>query len=123
MRATILLFCIWWSFGSFAEVAVYESTKDVGLNKLERIDSMEKYMTGLSSELKALEKKVEENSQKIKSVETAMNDFKSEVNKKMQLPPPDNAKLFDEIKKLKSSMYDIQDLLKEITKKVPAPTK
>jgi TolA-binding protein len=106
---TILLFVIAiFSINlSQAEVKVYEITENTGLNKLERIDTMDKYLVELSNSIKIMEAKLSENSEKIKSLESIIRTQKEEQLKKQ------NEKVTTEISKSSpTSTKDLSELEK-----------
>ncbi|MBC7429441.1 MAG: hypothetical protein H7336_12560 [Bacteriovorax sp.] len=66
-----------------AEIKVYETTDNTGINKKEQIDVIEKYLTDFSSQLKTIEAKLDANSLKIKSMETSISAIKDTDIKKI----------------------------------------
>jgi polyhydroxyalkanoate synthesis regulator phasin len=68
----------------YAEIKIYESTDNTGINKREQIDVIEKYLITLSGQLKSLESKIDSNSFKIKSMETSIAGIKDIDLKKIQ---------------------------------------
>ena len=59
-----------------AEIPLYKTTDNTGLNKLERIDVIEKYLINISGTLQKIESSVEGNVQKISSLEKAFLEMK-----------------------------------------------
>jgi flagellar motility protein MotE (MotC chaperone) len=58
--------------GALAEIKSYQSMDNSGLNKKERIESVELYLSELSSTLKSMEAKLLENSSKMKEFENTI---------------------------------------------------
>ncbi|MBC7714176.1 MAG: hypothetical protein H7177_12605 [Rhizobacter sp.] len=65
----------------YAEIKVYESTDNTGINKKEQIEVIEKYLTDLSGQLKNIEAKLEANTVKLKSLETNLSAKDSDIKK------------------------------------------
>lgn len=66
-----------------AEIEVYKSTDNTGINKLERIGVIENYLTNLSTALNKMEAKIDANYLLLKTVEGRLLAQDNEV-KKMQ---------------------------------------
>lgn len=84
MKNTVLLFtCLYFALCSnvFAQIEGYQSSDNTGLNKKERIDTVEKYLMDLSGSLKKMEAKLDENAKKIMALEGAVK----KINEKTQV--------------------------------------
>ena len=115
----ILMFA---SFSAFADVDVYKSNDNTGLNKLERIDSMESYLTSLSTSINKMQASLDSNADKVKSLSKIIDNIKSEFDKKSlqkvgeaieSKADPELTKLKAEIESLKST--DIEKVKTELT--------
>lgn len=53
------------STNAIAEIKVYQSTDNTGLNKQERIEAVEGYLVDISKSLKTMESKLDENTKKM----------------------------------------------------------
>ncbi len=71
-----------------AEISEYQSTDNLGLNKKERIDSVEKFLTDASSSIKKIESKMDTQDSKIKNLEEEIEKFKEKIKKLESLLPP-----------------------------------
>ncbi len=76
MRKIIFLFIFLLSAEVSAQIKIYEDTDNTGINKLERIGVIEKYLIGLSQSLKSMEAKLEVNTLKLKTMEDNINSIK-----------------------------------------------
>lgn len=121
---------------AMAEVSGYESTDNAGLNKQERIDNIEKYLSNLSASLKKMEAKLDENAQKFKSLDDVVKAMKAEreaaaqkiagqLGEKKTVGVKDGAELEkmkadilvlknDEIEKLKTQFSDLNETVKAL---------
>jgi TolA-binding protein len=103
----VVLIALFLSNSAQAEVKSYEITENTGLNKLERIDTMDKYLVELSNSIKIMETKLNENSEKIKSLEGVIKIQKEEQLKKQ------NEKIITEVSKSSpTSSKDLSELEK-----------
>lgn len=68
----------------YSDIPPYVSTENVGQNKKERIDSVEKYLIDLSVSLHNMEAKIDESAKKIKNIDDAVKQLKDLTNKKEQ---------------------------------------
>jgi peptidoglycan hydrolase CwlO-like protein len=117
----ILLICLTFLFylNAIAETSVFKETDNTGLNKKERIDGIEKYLSDLSASIKNLENKFEENTKKLKSIEDVINKLNISSNKKLgeeisdHDSNPELSKLKKEIEGIKSK--EIEKLKLDIT--------
>lgn len=66
-----------------AEIKTYESTDNSGLNKQERIETVEKYLVDLSAALRSMENKLDDNAKKLKSLDDVVKAIKVEEDKKI----------------------------------------
>ncbi len=64
---------------SLSEIPPYHSTENVGQNKKERIDSVEKYLIDLSQSLREMDTKIDENAKKVKGLEESVKDTLKEL--------------------------------------------
>lgn len=133
----ILYLLVFFSSKIFAEVKPYVTTVNSGQNKLERIDSVDKYLSELSMSLKSMEDKLDENSRKLKTLEEVMKSFKDakvaeaqkivsqQVVEKKVAPPKDLAELEklkadilvlknEDIEKLKADFSDLNETVKAL---------
>ena len=101
-----------------AEIQNYEATENTGKNKLERIDVLDSYMVNLTTSLKNMESKLDENSKKLKSLENIVNTLKAADTKKAEASlgerKTSNSKDLSEVEKLKAdiSILKNQDIEK-----------
>lgn len=97
----------------YAQVTAYESTENAGLNKKERIDAVEKYLADLAASLKKMEAKLDENSQKMKSLEDVVKAIKEaeakKVEPKLGEQKAPNSKEKSEMDKLKADILAIKN--------------
>ncbi len=113
----ILLLIQFLSNSVYAEVKTYEITENSGLNKLERIDTMDKYLVELSNSIKIMETKLNENSEKIKSLENTLRIQKEELLKKqnekttteVSKASPLSTKDLSELEKLKADFISLKN--------------
>ena len=68
----------------FAEVDIYKSTYNTGINRLEQITEIETYLTKLSSMVNSMEAKLDANSVKLTTLENMLKSFKDTDLKKIQ---------------------------------------
>jgi chromosome segregation ATPase len=66
---------------SRAEIKTYQVTDETGLNKKERIDTVETYLSTLSTSLQKMEAKLDENAKKIMSLDQAIKDVQLKESK------------------------------------------
>lgn len=138
--ATLVLVCLWFGVSAVrAEMPVYKSTENEGLNKNERIDSVESYLASMAKSLNGLEQKLNENSQKLKDLDKLVKLLKEEQAKKVdsklgevKQPTPENptgkpepseleklkadvmAMKNQDIEKLRTSLDELSDTVKAI---------
>lgn len=60
------------SINAVADIKVYQSTDNTGLNKQERIESVENYLIDLSKSLRAMEAKLDENAKKMGAIDSVV---------------------------------------------------
>lgn len=142
--ATLILVCLWFGVsGAQAEMPVYKSTENEGLNKNERIDTVESYLAKMAKSLNGLEEKLNENSNKLKELDKVIKAIKDEQAKKVdsklgevKQPTPENptgkpepseleklkadvlAMKNQDIEKLRSSLDELSDTVKAIQTKL-----
>lgn len=141
---SLIIACLWFGVsGAWAEVPVYKSTENEGLNKNERIDSVESYLAKMATSLNGLESKLNENAKKLKDLEKLVLVLKEEQAKKIdsrlgevKQPTPENptgkpepselekikadimAMKNQDIEKLKTSLEELSDTVKAIQTKL-----
>ena len=105
-----------------AEISTYQSSDNSGQNKFERIEVIEKYLIDLSSTLKKMESKLDENSKKIKTFDEQIKSLKDKDqkigNKELGESKIPNPKDMSEVDKLKNDFLslknnDVEKLKKE----------
>lgn len=79
----VLFFSIAISQLCYAEIKVYQSTDNTGINKKEQIDGIEKYLAELGNQLRKMEEKIDASSLKLKSMESAIAVIKEVDLKKI----------------------------------------
>lgn len=102
-----------------AEVTLYKSSDDTGLNKKERIDAVESYLIVLSKSLKALE---DEHRDEVKKIDVLMKSHDllkaaelkrptAELSEKKIIPGSElkESKMKEEIEKLKSDILVLKN--------------
>ena len=67
-----------------AEIPLYKTTDNTGLNKLERIDVIEKYLINISGTLQKIESSVNANVEKIGSLEKLISQIKESDIKSLE---------------------------------------
>lgn len=92
-----------------ASVDVYKVTENTGLNKLERIDSIETYLVSLSAGLKNLESKMEEQTKKIEAMNKIVTKLEDNDAKRVK------AALGGPITSLEGATGEIERLRKDFT--------
>lgn len=60
------------SINAVADIKVYQSTDNTGLNKQERIESVENYLIDLSRSLRTMEAKLDENAKKMGAIDSVV---------------------------------------------------
>jgi hypothetical protein len=91
----VLFFSIAISQLCYAEIKVYQSTDNTGINKKEQIDGIERYLAELGNQLRKMEEKIDASSLKLKNMESAIAVIKEVDLKKIQeqlIPKNDPAK-------------------------------
>lgn len=84
MKKICLALFLVFSQSILAKVEVYQSTDNTGLNKLERIDGIEKYLIDLSATLKNMETKLDEQAKKMEEVSKEIAALKDNEAKRIQ---------------------------------------
>lgn len=83
MKTLILSFVvILTSSASLAEIKTYQSTDETGLNKKERIDTVESYLSTLSTSLQKMEAKLDDNAKKIMALDQMIKDVQQKELKR-----------------------------------------
>jgi len=121
---------------SFAEIPPFQSNENTGLNKKERIDELEKYLSDLAGTLKKMETKLDENTKKVQSLNDVVKLLKDAQDKKVESDfgekkITDSKEAFEieklkldililknqDIEKLKNDVKDLNDTLRFIRDK------
>lgn len=68
----------------YAEIKIYQTTDNTGINKKEQIEVIEAYLKDLSGMLKTIEARVEADSQRIKTMEANISAIREQDIKKLQ---------------------------------------
>ncbi len=138
VRKNIFLFIFLLSTQVGAQIKIYEDTDNTGVNKLERIGIIEKYLIGLSQSLKSMEAKLETNTLKLKTIEENLGSIKdkdlksimaqlSEKTAAAAAPSKDAAEIEkikadimtmknDDIEKIKLDLQALSSAIKELDK-------
>lgn len=83
MKTFILCFVlILTSSASLAEIKTYESTDNTGLNKKERIDTVESYLSTMSTSLQKMESKLDDNAKKIMALDQMIKEVQQKEMKR-----------------------------------------
>ena len=102
----------------YAEIKVYQSTDNTGINKKEQIEVVETYLKGLSVQLQIMESKIDESAKKLKTLEASIYSIKEIDLKKLQdqiVPQKDEDKTSvqkendEEMDKLKADILKIKN--------------
>lgn len=138
--SALLLASVWFGASQVsAEIPGYSSTDNTGLNKKERIDAVETYLSNLTQSLTKLEQKLDENSKKLSDLDRVVNALKASEAKKVdsklgeaKQPTPGNpagkpepseleklkadvlALKNQDIEKLKTNLEELSDTVKAI---------
>jgi len=116
-----------------AEIHSYQSSDNTGLNKKERIDTVEKYLADLSTSLKSMENKLDENAKKLKVLEDVvkkLNDLdrakmNAQLGEQKSIATGDQGEMEKlkadilslknkDIEKLKTDLSDLTDTVKAL---------
>lgn len=84
MKKLILIMGLTFSGLCSAEIELYKSTDNTGINKLERIGVIEQYLITLSGTLKNIEAKVDASALKVNALEKAVAQIKDKDIKDIQ---------------------------------------
>lgn len=84
MKKLILMFGLTFSGLCVAEIQIYKSTDNTGINKLERIGVIESYLATLSGTLQNIEAKVDASALKISALEKVVAQIKDTDIKNIQ---------------------------------------
>jgi hypothetical protein len=111
---TLFLFIFLFTTKISAQIKTYEDTDNTGINKLERIGVIEKYLIGLSLSLKSMETKLEANTIKLKTMEDNINTIKdkdlksisAQLSEKTAATPSKDA---SEIEKIKADILTMKN--------------
>lgn len=90
-----------------AEIQIYKSTDNTGINKLERIGVIEQYLATLSGTLQNIEAKVDATALKVNALEKVVAQIKDtdikNIQTKLAAPPaPVKSPATEELEKLKA---------------------
>lgn len=81
---TLLLASVWFGASEVsAEIPGYSSTDNTGLNKKERIDAVETYLSNLTQSLSKMEQKLDENAKKLADLDRVVSALKANEAKKV----------------------------------------
>jgi chromosome segregation ATPase len=80
-KILVVLILVISTVNTWAETEVYQDTINKGMSKGERFEVLESYLTTLSKSVSGLESKLNENSEKMKSLEKLLMILKEEQNK------------------------------------------
>ena len=94
MKLFFLFMITFFNAFSYAEIPEFKSTDNTGINKLEKIDGIEKYLIKLSSTLIKIEASVESSAQKLSALEKEVahireadiKNLESKLNEKLAVP-------------------------------------
>ena len=96
-----------------ADINVYRSTDNTGINKLERIEVIEQYLISLSTSLKSMEAKVEANTLKLGVLENSLKarelDIKNIQGQLTEKKPAASGAESSELEKLKADILSIKN--------------
>ncbi len=118
MKTLILVMALATTQLCYAEINVYKSTDNTGINKKEQIEVIEKYLSDLSSQLQKMEAKIDENAAKLKGLETSLVTLKENDLKKLQdqiVPKKEDEKTAsqkaneEEMNRLKADITEIKN--------------
>ncbi len=110
MKKLILMFGLTFSGLCAAEIQIYKSTDNTGINKLERIGVIETYLATLSGTLQNIEAKVDASALKLSALEKVVAQIKDTDIKNIQ------AKLGEKTEAAKSpSMEELDKIKADIT--------
>ena len=110
MKKLILMFGLMFSGLCAAEIQIYKSTDNTGINKLERIGVIETYLATLSGTLQNIEAKVDASALKLSALEKVVAQIKDTDIKNIQ------AKLGEKTEAAKSpSMEELDKIKADIT--------
>ncbi len=113
MKTITLTLCLIFSQSILAKIEVYESTDNTGINKLERIQVLEKYLITLSASLKNLENKIDQDGQKITELEKEIITIKELDQKRTKAAMGemrnDPQAVMKEIDKLKADVLTLKN--------------
>ena len=84
MKLFVLGFVMGFTLPSVAEIPLYKSTDNTGINKLERIGVIEQYLITLSGTLQNIEAKVDASALKINSLEKVVAQIKDSDLKNLE---------------------------------------
>ncbi len=123
MQCVVVLLISAFMNGLYAEdsIGLYKDTNNQGLNKLERIEYVEKYLKDFSASFKSIESKMEESNKRFKELEKNIEDMKkdfqkieSKINNEKKDEKKEDKKLGEEIKKTAQELEDIEKVKKDI---------
>lgn len=118
MKTFVLAISLLVSASLLADVEVFKSQDNTGLNKLERIDGMEKSLVQYSAAIKNLESTVEEQRKLITELQKTVKILKDNDDKRVRAALGERAtdvqSAVGEIEKLKADFKEVENLKKEI---------
>lgn len=84
MKALFLLVAMALSNLCYADITVYKTTDNTGINKKEQIEGIEKYLADLGLKLNSMELKIDQNALKLKSLEATVAKIQDVDIKKLK---------------------------------------
>lgn len=118
MKTFVLAILLMISTPLLADVDVFKSQDNTGLNKLERIDGMEKALVKYSAAIKNLEGTIEEQRKLIDELQKTVKILKDNDDKRVRAALGERAtdvqSAVGEIEKLKADFKEIENMKKEI---------
>lgn len=114
MKKLILVFGLTLSGLCSAEIALYKSTDNTGINKLERIGVIEQYLATLSGTLQNIEAKVDATAIKVNALEKVVaqikdTDIKNIQTKLAEKAVPTKTPEMEELDKLKADFLTLKN--------------
>lgn len=114
MKLFVLGLCLSFSSLCVAEIPLYKSTDNTGINKLERIGVIEQYLINLSGTLQNIESKVDASALKLSSLEKVVAQIKDtdlkNIEKKLgEKAAPAKTPEMDELNKLQADFTALKN--------------
>jgi len=114
MKLFVLGLCLSFSSLCVAEIPLYKSTDNTGVNKLERIGVIEQYLINLSGTLQKIEAKVDASAIKVSSLEKVVaqikdSDLKNIEKKLGEKVTPAKSPEMEELNKLQADFTALKN--------------